>query len=308
MKRLIGLVLILAITFSLAACSNTENLTEDVQTDSAVDENNSEDETEQIQSTQLNEVESSVTATINGGTFTITEELDKTIYEFYHPELAGVFKNKDGNVDIYYMLEGDEGGWYSTSGYYSVPFLIQASFDEENNEFQAILHNGVTDEIASVDYIFEDNTIKLIFTELNYKPAEYEFILISMSTDDNNFYYEGHFTEEVFDGETAEDNSFNVSILNYDVTLTNGRDTIEVTFKEDGIHFDFTGENALGNGYAIIPDATELVYEAVAVYYVDDEILESERNLLIEISENGNLFTLQYADSSFRIWEYTIKE
>ncbi len=205
MKKLISLLLILGLATSFTACSILEDLAETMQTDSAADENNSEDETEpQTQGKQLNEKESTKTATIDEGTFTITEELGETTYEFHHPELENIFKNRDGVVEIYYMLEGDEGGWYSTGNYHSVPFLIQADFDEEDFKFQAIMHNGETDEVDSVDRVFEDNTIKLTFTESDYKPAEYEFILISMSTDENNFYYEGHFTDDVFKGNSVE--------------------------------------------------------------------------------------------------------
>ncbi len=233
MKKLISLLLILGLTTSFTACSSLEDLAEDIQAADVSDGNNNGEDSPQTQSNQLNEKESLITATINNGDFTVIEELDKTIYEFHHPELENILYNKNGKVQMFYMLEGEGEGNYTTGNYYSDTTEIYVDYDEDENEIWAF-YEDENEESYFPDCIFENNTISLTFTEPNYKPTEYEFILVNISTETDAFYYDGYFTDDVFEGENAEGNPINISGIKHDVILTNGRDTIEISFKEDG--------------------------------------------------------------------------
>ncbi len=155
----------------------------------------------EVLSDSLNESETTTTATVNGATFTIREELGRTLYEFYHPELEDIIYNRDGNIDIYYMLEGEGEGSYTTSTnsnkYYSTPTRVSAHYEEDDDEFWAI-YQDEDEEYQFPDNSFTNNTIAWIFTEPNYKPAEYEFIAIQLTADGDPFYYNAHFTNDIF--------------------------------------------------------------------------------------------------------------
>ncbi len=187
MKKLISLLLALGMIFSITSCSTQGDLGESVS---------SENEQSQTLNNSLNQEESTETADVGEGTFTITKEFDKTIYEFHHPELENILYDRDGDINIYYMVEGDGDGNYTFSNgsgkYYSASTNVSAHYEEDDDEFWAI-YQDEADEYHFPDYSFEDNTITWIFTVPNYEPSEYDFMLINLSAGEDLFYYEGHF-------------------------------------------------------------------------------------------------------------------
>ncbi len=192
MKKIISLLFVGAMIFTFTACSNTENSVND-----SVDENSHS----QISDNTLSEDATKMSASVDGGIFIITEDGERTTYEFYHPELEKILYEKDGEIEIYHMLEGEGEGSYITSNnygeFYSTPHRVSAHYEEDDDEFWAT-YQDEDEEYHFPDYIFEDNTLTWIFTEQNYKPSEYELIIIRLETDSYGFDYKGYFMPDEF--------------------------------------------------------------------------------------------------------------
>ncbi len=196
MKKIISLLFITGVIFSFAACSNTEN--------SANGSANESDDSK-ISDSKLSENATKMSAAIDDGIFIITEDNDKTIYEFYHPKIEEILYDRDGDIEIFHMIEGDGDGRYSVSNqygeFYSSPHRVSAHYEEDDDEFWAI-YQDEDEEYHFPEYVFEDNTISWIFTEQNYKPSEYKAIIIRLETDDGRFYYNGFFMVDEFSDAT----------------------------------------------------------------------------------------------------------
>ncbi len=294
MKKLVSLFLALGMTFSFVACSSPEVFIEDDLTN----ENNITDETEQLPDASFNEKETTISAIVGEGVFTIIEESDTTIYRFNHPKLREWLDEKQGAVTIYYMQEGSKKGNYTNGNFYSDEVEITATYFAEDG-FGAMYKNGIDDWWWETQYTYENNTISWIFTFPDYKPIDYEFIAIEISTNNSAFEYIGHFTDDVFNDGYAR-------YLDSDFTLTAQGEIIEINFDEDGIHFNFIDSTYFGNGYAIIPNGTQIANGDIALFYKDRENMEISENLIIEISENNSLFSFSFEDGSYRYGNYRI--